>query len=70
MAIVYDTSRAPVEESKFLPFSHISPTLSVWLNLINLMRLVFCHGFHPMLAKRMTTQRPFTDGPFNPVPLQ
>ena len=70
MAIVYDTSRSPVEESIFLPFSHTSPTFSVWLNLINPMRLVFCYGFHPIFVKRMAIQKACTDGPFTPVPVQ
>ena len=70
MAIVYDTSRSPVEESIFLHFSHSYPAYFVWLNLINPIRLVFCHGFHSLFAKWMTTQRACTDGPFTPVPVQ
>ena len=70
MAIVYDTSRSPVEGSKFPHISHAHPTYFVWLNLINPIRLVFCYGFHPMFIKRMTTQKAFADGPFTPVPVQ
>ena len=69
MAIVYDTSRSPVEGSFFPPRSHSPIRLFSRFNLFNPKFWVRSWAWCFVLRKAQTAQQAFTNKAFTPVPM-